>query len=553
MAYYKDIREYVEVLDKKGKLTRINRLINKDTELSPLMRLNFVGLKEPQRTAFLFDNITDVKGKKYQGSVLLGALGGSEEIYALGMMCPAGEIQEKRAQAERNPIEPKLVATGPCQEEVHMGDQLLAHGGLDEFPIPIFSPGWDPAPAFTAPAWVTKDPDSGIRNVGNYRVLIKGQAKTGIDFCRPTRGVAIHWNKMRERGLPLPAAIVIGGPPSIGYCAVVDFPIDVDELTMAGALAGEALEIVKCKTVDIEVPAHAEIIVEGLIHTDVLEKEGPFGESIGYMSLTQPRPYFEVTCITHRKNPVLLGYISQSQPSESSKIKMLGNGASMYKHLRYAAGFENVVKVAFSETSDSIAVMTIVLKNRPKPEETWKVLEEAQKHRADSKIIIAIDDDVDPDNFEQLIWAISTRFQPHRDSRILTRPCLGLTDVSLAPMEVLEAAREDLSADPKLPTQSYLLMDCTMKWPMPPVSLPKQEFMDKAIEIWKELGLPELHLSSMYYGRDLGYWHPEDVQKSKWALAGDYKKTGELQATQQMPGGPHYPLPADFVAKLKKR
>ncbi|MBI4290006.1 MAG: UbiD family decarboxylase, partial [Betaproteobacteria bacterium] len=501
MAYYKDIREYLEVLDRNGKLRRIKRLINKDTELSPLVRLQFVGLPEEQRTAFVFDNITDVNGKRYAGSVALAALGGSEQIYALGMMCKPEEIQEKRAHAERNPIPPKLVEYGPVHEEVHMGDKLLEHGGLDEFPIPILTPGYDPGPAFTAPFWVTKDPDTGIRNVGTYRVLIKSPTKTGIDFCRPTRGVAIHWNKAREKGQPLPAAIIIGGPPSVGYSSVVDFPIDVDEFTMAGAIAGAPLEVVKCKTVDLEVPAHAEIVVEGLIDTSVLEKEGPFGESIGYMSLTQPRPYFTVTCITHRKNPVLLSFISQFQPSESSKIKMLGNGASVYKHLHYVAGFEQVQKVAFIETSDSIYFMVIQVKGTT-TEEVWKILEAAQKHRVDSKIIVAVNEDIDPNNFESIVWALSTRFQPHRDMRVITRPCLGLTDVSLAPMEVMEKAREEY--EPELPTQSYMLMDATVKWPLPPVSLPTKEFMDRAAQIWKEEGLPELHLKEPYHGRNLG-------------------------------------------------
>jgi 4-hydroxy-3-polyprenylbenzoate decarboxylase len=298
--------------------------------------------------------------------------------------------------------------------------------------------------------------------------------------------------------------------------------------------------------VDLEVPAHAEIVIEGLINTSVLENEGPFGESIGYMSLTQPRPYFTATCITHRKNPVLLGFISQFQPSESSKIKMLGNAASVYKYLRYVAGFEKVQKVAFSETSDSIYFMVIQVKGTT-TEEVWKILEATQKYRLDSKIIVAVNDDIDPNNFSSIIWALSTRFQPHRDARIMTRPCLGLTDVSLATMEAMEKAREEY--EPVLPTQSYLLMDATVKWPLPPVSLPKQEFMDRAAQIWKEEGLPELRLSEPYHGRNLGYWHPEDVQKAQWALKGEYMKTGELQATQTIPGGPHYPLPPDFRKK----
>ena len=537
LAYYKDIREYLEALDRKGKLRRITCSINKDTELVPLVSLQFRGLPEEQRTAFVFDNVTDVKGRHYRGSVVLGALGGSGEIYALGMMCKPGEIQEMRAQTEQHPFQPELVDRGPVHEEVHRGEGLLEHGGLEEFPIPIFTPGYDPGPALTAPFWVTKDPDSGIRNVGTYRALLKSPTKTGIDFCTPNRGIAIHWNKARERGEPLPAAIVIGGPPSVGYCSSVDYPIDVDEFMMAGGMAGAPLEIVKCKSVDLEVPAHAEIVIEGEINTSELENEGPFGEAIGYMSLTQPRPYFTVKCITHRKDPVVLGFLSQFQPSESSKIRSLGNSATTYKHLRYVLGFGQVQKVSIFERSNAMHFVVVQVKGA-RTEEVWKILEATLKHRIDSKTIVAVDDDIDPDDFDSIVWALSSRFQPHRDARISSRPANRLTDVSLAPMEVMERAREAYIPDP--PTQSYLLIDATMKWPLPPVSLPKKEFMDRAAEIWREQGLPELRLKEPYYGRNLGYWHPEEDRKAEWALKGEYTKTGELQATQRIPGGPHF-------------
>jgi 4-hydroxy-3-polyprenylbenzoate decarboxylase len=542
LAYYKDIRECLETLDKQGKLRRVTRSINKDTELMPLVRLQYRGLPEEQRTAFLFDNIVDIKGKHYRGSVAVGALAGNEEIYAIGLMCKPEEIMQKRANAERRPFEPELIKTGPVQEEVHIGDSLLEHGGLEEFPVPISTPGYDPSPAFTAPFWVTKDPETGMRNVGTYRVLIKSPLKTGIDFCRPTRGVAIHWNKAREMGKPLEAAIVIGGPPSVGYCSVVDYPVDVDELSMAGGLAGEPLEVVKCKSVDLEVPAYAEIVIEGEINTSELEKEGPFGESIGYMSLTQPRPYFTVKCITHRKDPVQLHFMSQFQPSESSKIKCLGNSATTYRHLRYNLGLEKVQKVYIAETSDSKYYAVIQIKTASS-DESWEILEAMVKFRVDSKIVIAVDDDIDPEDMDSVVWALSQRFQPHRDSRIISFPANGLTDVSLAPMDEMEKAREEYMLD--LPTQSTILMNATIKWPLPPVSLPKKEFMDRAAQIWREEGFPELKLREPYWGRNLGYWHPEEDQKAEWALKGEYYKTGELQETQKLPGGPHYCLWGD--------
>ena len=137
MAYYKDFREYLNALEQKGKLTRIKREINKDTQLHPLVRLEFRGLPEEERTAFLFENVVDSRGHKYESPVAVAALAGSSQIYAIGMMCQHEEIAERIIQAELHPIEPKLVNDGPVQEEIHAGDNLLEHGGLEEFPIPI--------------------------------------------------------------------------------------------------------------------------------------------------------------------------------------------------------------------------------------------------------------------------------------------------------------------------------------------------------------------------------------------------------------------------------
>ena len=539
MAYYKDLREYLQALEFAGLLVRIKREINKDTELMPLVRLQFRGLPEEQRRAFIFENTVDVRGRKYRIPVAVSALAGSSKIYSIGMMCQPEEIGEKLIRAALHPYKPKLVENGPVQEEVHRGATLMEHGGLDEFPVPISTPGFDPSPAVSAPYWVTKDPESGIRNVGIYRMLLKSSTRTGLDFCRPTRGIAIHWNKCRVKGLPLQAAIVIGGPPSVGYVAATNFPTDTDELAVAGGIAEAPLEVVKCKTVDLEVPAHAEIVIEGEVDTREMEPEGPFGESIGVISLTEIRPYFTVKCITHRKNPIWLAFISQFQPSESSKIKSHGNSSAIYKHLKHDLGIEKVQKVFLHEMSNS-ALFTVVQVKNAKTEEVWRILEGIARYRAESKTIIAVDDDINPDDLEMVVFALSHRFQPHRDARIVTRPAHGLSDCSLAPMEVLEGLREEKNA--KLPDRSLLLIDATMNWPYPPTSLPTKEFMERALELWQEEGLPELRLREPIWGRSEGYWSKEDMEKAERALRGEYYKTGEIQSQERVPAGPHYSL-----------
>ena len=259
MSYYKDLREYVSALEAKGKLIRITEPINKDTQLHPLARLQFRGLPEEERKAILFENVTDSKGKSYDMPVLLGALGASREVYAIGMQCDNPEgIGEKWQQAHMNPIEPVLVENGPVHEVVLTGDDLLERGGLDEFPIPISSPGWDVAPYITSPYWVTKDPETGVRNVGTYRAQIKSPTRTGVHAAKFFRGIAYHWRKAEAMGKPLEAAVIIGSAPNVGYASVSQLPKDLDEYDIAGGIAGKPIELVKCKTVDLEVPADAD-------------------------------------------------------------------------------------------------------------------------------------------------------------------------------------------------------------------------------------------------------------------------------------------------------
>jgi 4-hydroxy-3-polyprenylbenzoate decarboxylase len=370
--------------------------------------------------------------------------------------------------------------------------------------------------------------------MGTYRALLKSTTRVGLDVAGPSRGIAIHWNKCRERGIPLRAAIVVGGPPSLGYASVTDYPPDTDELAIAGGIAGEPLEVVKCKTVDLEVPAHAEIVIEGEVNTGELEPEGAFGESIGIMSLTQPRPYFTVRCITHRKNPIWLAFISQFPPSESSKIRYHGKSAAVYKHLRHDLGMDKVLRVALHEIASSLRLIVVQVKNAS-TDEVWRILDATTRFKTSGrgKIFIAVDDDINPDDLDMVFFALAHRIQPHRDVRIITTQADELGDCSLAPMEVLEGLRRYRKSEK--PDRSQLLIDATMNWPYPPVSLPTKELMARALEIWKEEGLPELRLREPVWGRNLGYWSHEDERKADLALKGEYYRTGEEQAKQRMP------------------
>lgn len=527
MGYYKDIREFMGVLEQHGKLVRVRREINKDTHLIPLVRWQFRGLPEEQRKAFLFENVVDGKNRKFKGSSLVGAHGACTEIYALGMMCRPEEIMAKWDKAQTHPVKPKIVPTGSCQEEVHMGEGLLEHDGLMEFPVPISTPGFDAAPFFTAPCWVSKDPVTGIRNVGVYRAMVKGTARTGINAVHMTH-LFQHWERSRQKGVPLQAAIVIGAVPSVGYVAITRVPFGVDEFDIAGGIGGEPLELVKCKTVDLEVPATAELVIEGEFPTDSIEREGPFGEHTGYISSHEPRPHFNIRCITHRKNPVFTSFISQFPPSESSKIRQISDNATTYHHLRHSMGIKGIKEVCWHEESGAWQFLAISM-TKAYPAQVWQALKAADALDAiRGKIIVAVDEDIDARDPDSIIWALCYRMQPHRDI-LVTMGKTAALDPSWAPPDTPFPAGYE-GSDP--PTSS-LLIDATLKWDYPPIALPAQKYMEESKEIWEELGLPKLTPKAPWYGRSLGAWTKKLEEEAELAVKGEYFQTGEKLAKEE--------------------
>jgi len=534
MPYYKDLGEYLEALRKHGLLVSIKRQVNKDTELHPLVRLQFRGLPEEQRKAFLFENVIDSKGRRYTIPVLVSALAGSTKIYALGMKCKPEEITEKWNQSLSHPIEPIIVENGPVHEEVHVGDALLQHGGLDEFPIPVSTPGYDVAPYMTAPCWISKDPETGILNAGTYRGQIKSPTRTGIMVASQDKHLAKHWNKCRKLGIPLQAAIVVGAPPSVCYASVTRIPFEISEFACAGGIAGEPLEVVRCKTVDLTVPAHAEIVIEGELSTDEVEPEAPFGEAMGYMGQREMMPYFTVKCITHRRKPIWLAYLSQFPPSESSKIRGVGWESRVYKHVKYELNVPQLKAVSWHESTGSCGVVVFQFEGAEQSE-IWRVLEHLSTWLTKNivhaiKFIIAVDEDIDPSDADAVNWAISFRVQPHRDCRTKTFPATSLMDYSVMPPG--GALERDMRYE-RMPDASNLLINATRKWPYPPVSLPKREFMERAIKMWKEEKLPELRLKGPWFGYNLGYWTDEYEEQALLAVKGEAHKTGEVLATRR--------------------
>ena len=523
--YYHDFREHLTALETRGKLIRVQREINKDTEIMPLVRWQFRGLDEDQRKAFMFENVVDSKGKRFAMPVTVGTLAATTEIYAIGMMCRPDEIAERWTRAQMHPVAPVKVNTGPAQEVVRQGQDLISGNGLDMIPVPISTPGFDNAPYLTSANWITKDPETGIYNIGNYRSQIKAADRAGGFFMAQHMGQ--HWRKCKAQGKPLQAAIAIGVSPNIAYAATAKIPYDFDEYRLAGGLAGAPVELAPAKSVDLLVPATAEIIIEGTIPTDSIEPEGPFGEYPGYMGHRSVSPYLQVSCITHRRDAIYTALMSQFPPSESSKIKHTGTEKIIYKFLRHDSGNAAVIDVALhDEVSGSGQNYCVIKMRNASKADAWRALNASAGFTGSyAKVCVAVDDDIDIRDPAMVNWAICFNVRPDEDIAIAKGKSPGLDPSSHPPgMDSLQARMTSVSA---------LLINAVRPWPYTPVSLPRKEFMEKSRKIWEELELPPLKPRMPWYGYSLGAWTKEDEEEADLAVKSEYFATGKKQLGQR--------------------
>jgi 4-hydroxy-3-polyprenylbenzoate decarboxylase len=519
---YPDLHDHLKALAASGLLVTVGRPINKDTEMHPLVRWQFRGgIAERDRKAFLFTNVVDAKGRRYDIPVVVGALAASREIYRIGMGCPLERINEVWTKAIAQPIAPRVVDEAPCHDIVIAGAELDRPGGaLDAIPLPISTPGWDIAPYTTLSQYITRDPETGVQNMGIYRGQLKAPRRLGMNPSLELRpGIYLHWQKAKARGAKLPAAVALGAPPCVAFASAQKVPETLDELHVAGGLVGAPINVVRAKTVDLLVPAEAEIVVEGHIDTEFLEPEAPFGESHGHVNLQEYNAFMDVTCITRRCDAILTSIISQVTPSESSLIKRVALEPLFLHHLRHALGIHGVKRVSMHEPLTNLRKVIALVMDRSTPRtEVWRALYGAAAwNRAAGKYVIAVNEDIDPDNADALLWAMSYRANPDLDLQILRHRDQGHGPRS----------RRNNGED------ASVLIDATMKENFPPISLPKREYMENAKRIWEELGLPALKPEAPWYGYSLGEWPDELEEAAARAVRGEYFETGKLLAARR--------------------
>jgi UbiD family decarboxylase len=471
---YRDLRQYLAVLEDKKLLCHVSAEVDKEWEIAAVCRRAFQKIPERNRPALMFDRI-----KGHDIPLVIGVLGASRQIYATALETEVEKVLEKWESGAKKPLKPRLVETGPCQEVVQVGEEA----NFEILPAPIWTVGEDPGPYHTSPFVISRDPETRIPNLGTYRVQVKGRKKAGL-MINPPRNMNHHIRKNEARGQGTDVAIVFGTDPVIGLTAVTPFPYGVDELAMAGGIRREPVEVVRCRTVDLEVPAAAEIVVEGKIPFQGREPEGPFGEYGGYMGTGGNHPFIEITCITHRRNPIYQAFLSQMPPSESSCIKAIGREGVIQRHLKENLGIP-VHDVCLPESGGATGLLIISIKKQNRFQPLKAMMGAWSHHDVFGKVTIVVDDDIDIRDSFQVEWALSFRMQPAEDVYVIKN-----TDpLTLDPSQPLKDGEK---VKPTEQVSSKVGIDATKKHPFPPLAVPPKEHLEKVDAMWERYGIREV-------------------------------------------------------------
>src|SRR5919109_1366582 len=403
---YADLREYLAVLEKNGKLRRVKKEVEKDWELAAVCRQLFKKIPAEKRPAVMFDNV-----KGFDIPVVAGALGASKDIYAVGLETDSLEgINRKWDHALEHPIPPRMVKIGPCKENI-LRDQEV---NILKLPVPTWTVGEDPA---------------------------------------------------------------------IGYVSVSKMSDTLDEFAVAGGLRGEPVDLVPCETVPLEVPATAEIVLEGEIPPNALEHEGPFGEYTGYMGPAGNEPFFNIKCMTFRNNTIYQAFISQMPPSESSCIRGVGREWPLFKHLKDTLRIP-IKDLRLKEAGGSGAYLVISLKKQFDGQVRQLMYGAWSQRTGFGKITVVVDDDIDVWDDFAVDWALSWHVRPDKDIYIERYvQAVGL-DPSQAPASVLQH-------HPSRYVGSRLAIDATRKHEYPAISLPPKEHLDLVASHWRDYGVED--------------------------------------------------------------
>lgn len=435
MAAYesdKDLRAWIQRLDEAGHLSRVTSEVDLHGEVAAICRR----VLNEQGPALLFDNISGHE-ESWCRRLFTGGLGSKEKVallFDLPEDTPRRVLVERFRDALHNPISPRIVDDGPVKENIITGEDI----DVNQIPVPFWHHLDKGRYINTWCGVVTRDPDTGDHNVGMYRGVVATPDKIGV-LLLLSQHWGHHFMKYAQRGEPMPVAVVYGWDPSLGFCAASQIPPDVSEYDVMGAIKQEPVQLVKCETSDILVPASAEIVVEGYIDARNKVEEGPFGEYTGYYGgSTNKRYALQVTSIAHRDDPIYRGNLEGAgpgEPNEDSHVYAVSSKGIMQEVLE-RAGIPGVLDVR----PGPINIVKIKQMYRGQAKQVANALWGSWASEWMWKVLMVVDDDINIYNERSLQWAFCYRVDPLKHDVVIMPNTRG---GSLDPSNT-ESERDDM-------------------------------------------------------------------------------------------------------------
>ena len=458
---FRDLRDWIAKLEQEGELKRVTAEVDWNREIGSVTRKTF----DIGGPALLFENIKDYKDTRCR-RLFTGGLGSYSRVaYMLDL--PKNSSLKKITKITRERfdsiIKPIEINNGPLKENIVTGDDI----NMYDFPVPQWH-RWDGGRyCDTTCGVVTRDPDTGVINVGTYRGMVTDRNKIA-KLMLATAHWGVHYAKYKARGEAMPIAIIYGWDPAMNFVSCTPIPPHISEYDVMGSVRQEPVELVKCETSDLLVPAFAEIVVEGTISPDPADftLEGPFGEYPGYYGgVKSPKHTVEVTCITHRNDPIFRGSLEgfgPGHPNESRHMAHIAMTAIAYNKLQ-ESGVPGVLDAYLLPAScctnaviqiDKLyvghakqAALALWGSNFP----SWLI-----------KVVIVVEKDIDIYDLESIEWAIAYRVNPGSNDITIIR---GLPGNPLDPS--VPIAERNVQ---KLGTGKWnrMIIDATIDWEFEP-------------------------------------------------------------------------------------
>jgi 4-hydroxy-3-polyprenylbenzoate decarboxylase len=480
---YKDLRAFLKILEERGLLKRIK------VEVDPILEIAEINdrVVKAGGPALLFEN---PKGSRFP--VLVNTFGSFERMCLalevenlddigkrilefLEPEIPTNLIEKLKALPKLKQLSdfiPKTVKSGPCKEVI-----IKDNPSLDIFPILKTWPQ-DGGRFITLPMVFTKDPETGIRNCGMYRMQVYDAKTTGMHWHIHKDG-ARHFRKAERLGKRLEVAVAIGSDPATIYSATAPLPEDIDEMLFAGFLRRSPVELVKCETVDLEVPANSEIVLEGYCNPGERRIEGPFGDHTGYYSLKDEYPVFHITCITHRRDAIYPATIVGKPPMEDCYIAKATERIFLPLIKKQLPEIVNM-NLPLEGVFHNIAIVSI---DKRYPGHARKVMYAlwGMGQLSFTKAIVVVDKWVNVQNPSEVVWRMGNNVDPKRDIVIVEGPLDVLEHASNIPAY---GGKIGIDATKKLPSEGF-----TREWP-DDIKM-SDEIVRLVSERWREYGLED--------------------------------------------------------------